>query len=423
MPKKRFEKGSFSANVATLVSGTLLAQAIPLAASPVLTRLFSPEDFGLFGLYFSLVTILSVPVTGRYEYAVMLPEDDDDAVNVMGLSILCAFVVSLFLFALSFFLHDYILTFFEDKRIGTWIYLVAISTFLVGFYQSLNYWFNRKARYAALVTSRVFRSTNTSIFSIVFGWFKIKSGGLILGDMLGQMIASVFLLKRFYKHDRDKIATIQPDRMKRLAKRYRQFPTFNVASGLLEKGSGQMPVLLLTAFFNLTAVGFFNLSQRVVSVPGAIVARAFGDVFRQQASERYAQKGECEALFKSLFKKLFIMAFVPFTALFFLAPWAFEFIFGEKWIVAGEYTQIMTVMFFLQFIISPLSIMFLVAEKQKIDLVLQIYLFCSLFISFFVGYKLYNDVKICLILFTIAYSVKYLIEFYLSYRFSLGKKY
>jgi len=423
MAKLSFDKGNFSSNVLTLVSGTIIAQAIPIAVSPILTPIFSPDDFGLFGLYFALVSILSVPVTGRYEMAIMLPERDEDAVNVMGLSILSALIVSFVLLIISFFLHGYILEFFEDKRIGTWIYVVAISSFLVGFYQSLNYWFNRKARYKALVTSRVFRSANTSGFSIVLGLLKIKSGGLILGDMIGQAVASLFLLKRFLKHDKDKIKAIKFDRMKVMAKRYDQFPKFNVISGLLEKGSGQMPVLLLTSFFSLATVGFFSFTQRVVGAPGAIVARAFGDVFRQQASEAYAKTGQCETLFKSLFKKLLIIAIVPFTALFFAAPWAFKLIFGAEWVVAGEYTQIMTFMFFLQFIVSPLSIMFLVAEKQKIDLFMQIFLFCSVFISFFVGYKLYNDVKICLLFFTAAYSIKYLIEFYLSYRFSLGKKY
>ena len=118
-----------------------------------------------------------------------------------------------------------------------------------------------------------------------------------------------------------------------------------------------------------------------------------------------------------------MISVVPFIGLYFIAPCSFSFIFGENWVTAGEYTQIMTIMFFLQFVVSPLSIMFLVAEKQKIDLIMQIYLFCSLFISFFVGYKIYNDVKVCLWFFTGAYSLKYIIEFYLSYRFSLGKKY
>ncbi len=423
MGKPLFEKGSFAANVVTLVSGTIVAQALPLIASPVLTRLFDPEDFGLFSLYFGLVVILSVPITGRYEMAIMLPEKDDDAVNVLSLSLLVTLASSFLLFLISFTLHDQILSLFENKNIGFWLYFVAISTFLVGVYQSLNYWFNRKGNYKALVTSRVFRSGNTSAFSIILGFFKFKSGGLIIGDMIGQAIASFFLIVRFLKNYKDKLKAVSMDRMKAMGQRYNQFPLFNVPAGLLEKGSGQMPVFLMSSFFNLTVVGFFSLSQRVVSVPGGIIARAFGDVFRQQASEQYAKNAECSALFMSLFKKLFLIGIVPFTVLFFIAPWAFGFIFGKEWIISGEYTQIMTLMFFLQFVVCPLSIMFLVAEKQKIDLIVQIYLFCSLFISFFVGFKLYNDVKMCLWFFTIAYSIKYLIEFYLSYRFSLGKKY
>lgn len=421
MFKSFFNKGSFASNILTLVSGTLIAQALPLAVSPILTRLFNPDDFGLFGLYMGVVVILSVPVTGRYELAVMLPKDDDDAINVMSLSLVCTVVISFLILLVSFVLHDQILDFFDNKAIGTWLYIVSVSTFFVGVYQSLNYWFNRKSKYRELATSRVVRSANTSGFSILFGALKLNGGGLILGDLIGQAVASIYLIVRFFKSHKSKLSVVSWQRMKKMARRYNQFPKFNVVSGVLEKGSGQMPVLLLTSFFNLTVVGLFSFAQRIISAPSAIIARAFGDVFRQRASEQYLKTGECKALFNALAKRLFLMGIIPFSVLFFIAPAAFGFIFGSKWYVAGEYTQIMTVMFFLQFVVSPLSVMFLVAEKQKLDLFLQFYLFCSLFISFFVGYKVYNDPKMCLLFFTVAYSIKYLIEFALAYRFSAGK--
>ncbi len=423
MRSKFTNKGSFSANIATLVLGTITAQALPVIASPILTRVFSPDDFGLFGLYFSIVVILTVPITGRYEMAIILPEKDEDAINVLGLSILTTTISSILLFIISFVFYDQIQSMIDNEAIGNWIYLFSASTLLIGLYQSLNYWFNRKSKYKALSISRVTRSFNTSSFSIIIGIFGTKSGGLILGDLIGQAAATLFLAIRFLKNYKDKITQINLSKMKEMAKRYNKFPKYNVFAGLLEKGSGQMPVLLLTAFFGITTVGFFTLSQRIISAPGAIIARAFGDVFRQKASEQFAKNGECHNLFKSMFKKLLIIAIIPFTILFFIAPWAFQFVFGEEWLIAGEYTQIMTVMFFLQFVVSPLSNMFLVAEKQRMDLILQIYLFSSLFICFFVGYKVFGEVETCLKLFTAAYSIKYIIELYLSYRFSLGKKY
>jgi O-antigen/teichoic acid export membrane protein len=123
-----------------------------------------------------------------------------------------------------------------------------------------------------------------------------------------------------------------------------------------------------------------------------------------------------------LFKLLLIIAVIPFILLFFLAPFLFSFIFGPEWRVAGEYTQIMTVMFFLSFVVSPLSNMFIIAEKQKIDLFIQIILFIFVSVSIIVGYNIFKHPKVAILLYSITYCVKYCIELYLSFLFSKGKK-
>jgi O-antigen/teichoic acid export membrane protein len=189
---------------------------------------------------------------------------------------------------------------------------------------------------------------------------------------------------------------------------------------LLEKGSGQIPVLLLSAFFGSAVTGFFSLSQRVIAAPEGLISVSVGDVFRQQASVEYQKTGNCRKTFIKLFKILVLVSIIPFAILGFAAPVLFEVIFGSQWEVAGGYVQIMTIMFFLSFIVSPLSSMFIIAEKQKLDLIIQLFHFIFICLSFFAGYRFFKKPEAAILLYTITYSIKYLFEFYLSYRFSGG---
>jgi O-antigen/teichoic acid export membrane protein len=207
-----------------------------------------------------------------------------------------------------------------------------------------------------------------------------------------------------------------------VAKRYKQFPLFNVPSGLLEKLSGNLPSLILAPFFGLGMVGLLAISQRVISVPGSVIARAYGDVFRQKATDRYNLHGECHGLFMSTLKKLALLGIPGFTLLFFIVVPVFVLLFGEEWREAGVYAQILMPMFLLQFIVSPLSNMFLVAEKQKTDFILQICLFLAIVSALYGGYYVYGTARATLILYSGVYSAKYLVEFVLSYKFSKGKQ-
>lgn len=420
--KKYIPKSEFSRNVLTLMTGTTIAQAIPVAISPILSRLYTPDDFGVFGLYFGISMILSVLVTARFEIAILLPAKDEDAINVMALSLVISGFITLLLFLLVFFLSDWFAMLLNDDTIKPWLYWIPLSTLLIGVYQSFNYWITRKKYYKRLVWSRVSRSANTSAFSMAGGLIPLQpGGGLIIADIIGQGFAAGVLGKGIYQKDRDWLKFITTARIKQMAKRYINFPKFQVISGLLERLAGQSPVLLLTSFFNFTVSGYFSFSQRMVMAPANLVSGAIGDVFRQEASSRFASEGSCQAIFLSTLKKLVLLSVVPFVILFFIVPDMFAFIFGAEWRTAGEYAQIMMIMFLLQFIVSPLSGIFMIAEKQQYDLLMQIGLFIGCVSAFFIGHTYFKDPKVSILLFTIVYSIKSSIELLLAYRFSQGK--
>ncbi len=410
----------FSRSVLTLMTGTLIAQAIPVALSPVLTRLFTPENFGLFALYFSISQIMSVFITGRYEYAIILPEKDEDAINIVALCLSITLLVSLVTLLIFIPFRHQLAELINKMQIADFLLLIPATIFAIGVYTTFNLWFNRKAYYSNISAGKILRSSTSTFFSLGFGLTIVKTAGLIIADTIGQLVAAFFMLVKFFKSDKLFMKSITIAGMKLQAIRFIQFPKYNIISGLLEKGSGQVPVILLSSFFGSTVTGFFSLSQRIIAVPESLISVSIGDVFRQKASVEYQKNGNCRKTFLDLFKILLLVSLIPFITLAFSAPFLFEVVFGEEWRFAGTYAQIMTVMFFLSFVVSPLSTMFIIAEKQRIDLFIQVALFTLICLSFIAGFRIFNDPKAAIILFTTTYSIKYFIEFFLSYKFSKG---
>jgi O-antigen/teichoic acid export membrane protein len=401
-----------------LAGGTALSQAIPLAISPILTRLFTPEDFGLFAVYFGTLMIASVFATGKYELAIMLPTEKKNAKTVFTLSVLICVTVSLLFFIILIATKDFLLQLLNAEQLGWQILWLPMGVLGIGLSQSYYYYYNREAAYTSMAMIRIFRSCGYSVAALLGGLLAIP-GTLIIADALGYLTA---VLWTFRKTEKEESAISTFDEIKEAAKVYSNFPKFLIISGILEKGSGQAPVFILSnLFMSMSGAGFFSFAQRIIITPADVLARAIGDVFRQQASEAYAKSGTCEYVFRKTALKLFSIGVLPFTIAFLAAEPIFSFVFGPAWSVAGTYAEIMMPMFFLQFIASPISVMFIIAGKQQYDLIIQIVLFLAIVCSFVLGSYLDLTIIQTLQIFNAVYCLKYALEFYLSHRFSKRK--
>lgn len=420
MIKKILPKSTYAKNVLTLMTGTGLAQVIPIAISPILTRIYSPEEFGVFALYMAITSILTVLVTGRYEMAILLPKKDRDAMNLVALSIVLSFFISMVLFLVVTVFNSQLVSLMGVPELSMWLYWVPASTFLMGAYQSLNYWSNRKSHYRRLAVSRVVQSSSTGAAQLTGAFNNVGTSGLVGGQLIGQTLSTVVLGGLIYKEDKKHIKGIKKTRIIALARKYINFPKYLIVAHGFNTASGQMPIFLLSSLFNSAAAGFFMLTQRVMGAPMTLVASAIGDVFRQEASYAYVNTGSCKDIYIKTFKRLLFISALPSIAFFFIAPDLFALIFGEEWRVAGEYAQILTPVLFLRFITSPLSAMFMIAEKQKLDLVWQIVLLATTSSAFFIGY-LYSNEKTALIFYSLSYSLLFIVNFFMTLKFASGK--
>lgn len=417
MINKLKPKSEFSRNVLTLMTGTTIAQAIPIAISPILTRIYTPEEFGVFALYLSIIMLFSSVVAGKYELSILIPKHEKDAKNLVLLSISISFIVSLVLFIITLIFLEQIINLLKNNDIRYWLYLAPINIFIISTVSILYYYNNRNKNYKVLSSNQILQSSTQGSTNIVFGLITNLKGGLILGTFLGNIISFFYLI--FKTKNCFKAFYFNKYRLFILSKRYIKFPKFMIASGFLENISAQLPVFMISSFFGSYILGLFSLSQRIVKVPLGIIGSSIGNVFRQEAAKQLNENGACRKLFLNTLKKLIIIATIPFIIFYFIAPELFGFVFGKEWYKAGEYAQILTILFYFQFITSPLSNMFMIAQKQQYDLVLQIYLVVSVFCSFIIGYKIFNSIEYSLYIFTTFYSIKYFIELTLSYKFTL----
>ncbi len=420
--KQKFPRGGFARNAATLMTGTAVAQGISIVLAPVLTRLYSPEEFGLFALYFTIASPLSVIATARYESAIMLPDREEDALNVVALSCSISILLGVVLLFPTYLFRESIAHLMGQEELKNWLYFVPVTVMFTGVYQSLNYLANRYAAYKLLAANRITQSAMVSIINIGMGLLGFGLAGLLVANIFGQVLATVLILISLLRLNKLKLEPIKFKIMIQQAKRYIKFPKYDIPSMFINVVANQVPVFMLGKFFNSAIVGFYSLTNKVIGLPVSLVSGSILDVFRQRASSDYTKYGNCEQIFKKTFKSLLLMSILPFLLFAFFAPFLFSVVFGATWRTAGEYAQIMSVMLLLKFISSPLSYMFFVAEKQEYNFIGQFFLLLFSIGSIFIGVYLHN-VKVAILTFSLSYSIVYIGYLMLSYKFSKGVKY
>ncbi len=417
MIKKLKPKSEFSRNVLTLMIGTTIAQAIPIAISPILTRIYTPKDFGVFALFIAITAIFGSIANGRYELAIMLPKKDEDAINIFALGFIITSFISILLLVLVVLFNDYFTKLLNNEEISIWLYFVPLAVFLTGLWNILNYFNNRKKQYKDLAKVTIIKSIVTAIVQLSIGFVKQGATGLVSGQLLSQFFANTKLLRNIIK-DKILLTKISKVRVIALAKRYKDFPKYSMWAILANTLSQNLTNILISSFYSVATLGFYSLIQRVLGMPSALIGSSIGQVFFQQATKEKQETGKAIKTFNSTVKKLIIISLPSFTILFFIVEDLFAFVFGEEWKIAGTYAEIVIPLFLIRFVSSTVSGLMTVFEKQKNELLINFFLITTSLISILAFSEFINF----LYFFTIFMSINYLVFLYYYYKLSKGKK-
>jgi len=403
MLNKLKPKSEFSRNVVTLMTGTTIAQAIPIAISPILTRMYSPDDFGVFAFFIAIVAILSSIINARYELAIMLPKKDEDAINIFALAFIINFTITFILLILVVFFHDFIIKIIDNKSISLWLYFIPFVVFIIGFFNILIYFNNRKNQYKNIAKATITKSIVLVIIQLSFGFYKQGVSGLITGQILSQISANLKLFISVKELNLFKF--IKVTKIIVLAKKYNKFPKYSMFHVLFNNISSNIPVLLLTSYYSAKTAGFYSLVNQIIGIPSGILSKSMSDVFFRECNiAKNNNKEILCSLYKNLLTKLIVILLPIFIIIFFVGPKVVGIVFGDRWIEVGIYLQILLPMFFLGSIGSVMSNIINIFQKQKKGLILEVIGFVLKLISLIIGIW-YNDIYIGLILFSISGSV------------------
>jgi O-antigen/teichoic acid export membrane protein len=414
-PLDKFKRSAFLQNVSVMMGGTIIASVIPAIIQPILTRIYTADDIGLYNLYFYFIGTFTCIASLRYDLAVPLPDNKEDTDRVAILSLIMSAIVSSLLMIPAYFFRFEIAALLNSPRMSFWILIVPAGVFFGGVYQTFNYWLIRHQAFKASAINRISQKITDSALMVGLGYMKI-SGGQIIGEFTGRVaLGFTALFQSVNKGFTFK--SYDAKRIRQLASKYRDFPLFNSLPALADSIGLYIPGMFISSFFGEAETGYYGITRFVLSIPLIIISRNIAQVL----FERYAAKRNQQQPVYHEVKKLFlylIVATVPFVLILVLfAPALFAFVFGDEWRISGEYTQILALSYALRFVNGSITVVFSALEKIRVASYWQMYFFiviCSL------GFLKYFDVTMVQFLWILMLveSVSYIIYIYLGLRVS-----
>ena len=195
-----------------------------MAITPILTRLYTPEDFGLLAVFVALTAILGSISSGRYELAIMLPENDEDSINIAALCFLLSISLSIIILIIITAFSGTIVNLLDNKGIKNWLYLVPFVVLMTGFRNTLNYLNTRKVLYKDIAKANIYKSVGLASVQLGVGFVKSGVTGLISGQVIANIISNYQLAKNVFKNYDNK--TIKIIEIKRWQNVIRTFLSF-----------------------------------------------------------------------------------------------------------------------------------------------------------------------------------------------------
>jgi O-antigen/teichoic acid export membrane protein len=382
-------KGTFVGSVLTLGVGTVLAQGIKLLSAPVLSRLFGPAATGIAGLFDSVTRTVCPVTTLNYHVAIVLPEKDEEGVNLFALSCLLVVAISLISAGAMWLGGDSLLRLIKAPELIPYEWLFPLGIFAIGMELPLRYWNTRQKYFRRQASSSVWGSLASFAALVALGLAGLRSGEyLILGRMLLLIVPVGILIWVFLRQDvRFALLHCRAGAIWQAAKRWRDFPLYGLWAHLLNGASQQIPALLLVAFFSAEVAGFYGYSVALLALPMSIVTGAVAQVFLQHASAAHAAGGNLAPMVEKAYKSLSAISLMPVLIVALIGPELFQVILGDAWTEAGIYSAILSPWLFLNFVYNPISALYSVLERQGFLLATYVVLFLARLAALVVGGK------------------------------------
>lgn len=381
----KLRKSTFFKAVGKLITASALSQLISIISAFFVVRLYSPSEFGEFATVLAVSAVLSIIASGRYEFAIMNPDDHAEAQKIANLAKLLSVFFCIILLPVMTLAHwslgniDIALPFY-------FVLIIPALTFVQNRYQILVKWSNRNKNYSGIAISAVVLTSSVGMLQILFGSMGGAAISLCLAYLMGMIMAIIVLASSDRGELRLRDNYLKGNHFIRILKQYRDFPILSMPQSIISKGSAELPTILTASFFSLEIAGFLALTRRVLNKPINLVATNVGLVYHQQLLER--SKRSPSSLYnysKKLALLMLVFMLVVALPIFFIGETLFSFVFGEDWSESGVFAVLLLPLMISRSIAVTLSPVFPFFRRQLPALVMHVSLLGAVCAAYWVG--------------------------------------
>jgi O-antigen/teichoic acid export membrane protein len=339
----------------TLMGAGVASQFILLLISPLLTRLYTPEELGAYGIFIALCATMAGIAGGRLELAIPVAKAKQLATELLLLTILLAIPMSAFLGGLVIWAASALEFTLIPKGFAMWLPVAALAIVL---FQAINYWLLWNKDYSGAAKARWTQGGAMATVQLVAGYLGSGAWGLIVGHTIAQFLGGVIGGGvTIVKEATLSVAQLSLKKLLALLQEHKSYPIVMAPAALLNMAGQHLPILLIGWVYGAKAAGFYAIAQRVCGAPLALVGQAIGQVFAAEAPQLL--QGPLEKVrpaFARLIKYMLFGGGLFVVLLGMFAPDTVAVVFGEEWRGAGVLMQILSLVFVLEFVVTPVSL-------------------------------------------------------------------
>lgn len=381
---ERLKNAHFAKSVALVASGTMAAQIINVITTPIITRLYSSDVYGVLSVYNSTVSILVIGSSLAFQKAIPIVDSDHNAKTMLEncIGINCLYSLTVFFACLIFGKHLFVKVGIGELYNTRWI--IPLGVFFVGVYEIFLQWIYRKRTYSLIPKTRLVQAFAGCGVKLIGGYLFGSPFILLMGAIINQGAGLFTLYKKVREdvHEDKRIESLKNHFA--ILFRYKKFMSFSLPADFFSTFAGHIPVLMLSSFFGTAISGYYGLANSIINLPVGLVIVSISRVFYAEAAKIGKNNPkEIKRLCVKISKIIFAIIIIPALITIFWGPQLFSFVFGKEWYEAGYFARLMMGMVVSYCIVLPVGRIYEILEKQNYDFVINLFRVLAIILTVF----------------------------------------
>lgn len=403
-------RSGFLRNVLTVATGSAAAQAVTLAFTPITTRLYGPEAYGLQGLFFSVVGLLATTAALGYPMAMILPREDAQARAIGRLSVYIGTAVSVVVAVLFVIASDSLLALLNAEALSGFVLLIPLAMFISVVASVQGSWLIRKKAFGFAAKYGVYRSFALGVGKVGIGLVHPSGILLIVANLVGQVAGTLLTNFGWRKSQKDlpEARPVERQKLVALALAHKDFPLLRTPQTFINALSRNLPVILLSTYFGVAAAGQYSLALSVLIMPASLIGGSVMSVFYPRINDAIYNGEDARSLIVRATAGMAATGLAPFALLVAFGPFLFRVAFGEAWVVAGEYAQWLSGWVFLQYVNRPAVSAIPALRLQGGLLIYELFSTGTKIVALWLGFSVFHSALVAVALFSFCGILAYL---------------